>query len=433
MSPQKIAVVALGSTGDLMPMCALAQGLRTAGYLPKLITHVEFQAFVEAHGFEFAPLTGDYRQFFNSDEGQRFLRGEFLPWMPVPHFQKELPTQLKEVLEAARGTDAIVTGPLTLWVYHIAERLKLPMVVASCIPIAETGFFPFLNFSEIPDSVNPIQSALNWASYRAIDLLGWVRDGEILNRFRDLDCQLPQLSPLGPRYRSHQPKILQHVPILHLYSEAVIPPPPDWDEAPGKVHVTGYCFVEPLAPYQPTEELKGFLTGGEPPVAMGFGSMGVEDPQKVTQLLLEAAHLAQVRTLLIAGWGLSEAGYLSEGVYSVQSIPHDWLLPRCSAIVHHGGAGTVAAGLRAGIPAVTVPFFADQSAWGKRLERLGVAPPPIPIGQLTAPKLAAAIRQALDTPSMGQRASQLAASIQAEDGVSRAVDVIQAFLNLVSW
>lgn len=416
-----------------MPMCALAQGLRTAGYIPKLITHSGFQDFVEAQGFEFAPLTGDYRQFFSSDEGQRFVKGEFLPWMPVPQFQKELPTQLEQVLEAAKGTEAIITGPLSLWVYHIAECLKLPMVVASCVPIAETSLFPFLGFGEIPDSVNPIQSALNWASYRAVGLLGWVRDKDILNKFRVLECQLPELSSLGPSYRSQQPRILKHVPILHLYSEAVIPSPPDWDESPHPIHVTGYCFVEPVSPYQPTEELEDFLANGEPPIAIGFGSMAVEDPERMTQLLLEAVQLAQVKALLVAGWGLSETGYLSENVYSIQSIPHDWLFPRCLAVVHHGGAGTVAAGLRAGIPAVTVPVFGDQPAWGRRLEQLGIAPPPIPIQQLTAQNLATAIRQVLNTPSMGQQARKLAASIQIEQGVSRAVEVIQSFVNSVSW
>nr|WP_277882530.1 glycosyltransferase [Pseudanabaena sp. FACHB-2040] len=307
------------------------------------------------------------------------------------------------------------------------------MVVASYVPIAETGLFPFLGFGEIPDSVNPIQSTLNWASYRAVSLLGWVRDKEILNKFRVLKCQLPELSSLGPSYRSQQPRTLKHVPILHLYSEAVISSPLDWGGSPHPIHVTGYCFVEPLSPYQPTEELEDFLAGGEPPVVIGFGSMAVDDPQRMTQLLLEAVQLAQVRALLVAGWGLSETGYLSEKVYSVQSIPHDWLFPRCSAVVHHGGAGTVAAGLRAGIPAVTVPVFGDQPAWGKRLEQLGVGSPPIPIRELTAPKLAAAIRQVLDTPSLHQKAKELATSIQAENGVNHAAGVIKSFVDRMSW
>jgi sterol 3beta-glucosyltransferase len=416
-----------------MPMCALAQGLRAVGYQPKLITHLEFQGFVEACGFEFAPLAGNYRQFFGSDEGQRFVRGEFLPWMPVPQFQKELPTQLKQVLAAAQGSSAIIAGPLTLWAYHIAECLQIPMAVAACFPIAETRYFPFLGFDEVPSSVNPIQAVLNQSSYRAASLLGWIRDRDIFNEFRQLDCQLPELPYLGPHYRSSQPRLLKRVPILHLYSEAVIPAPPDWAASSHPVQVTGYCFVDPPVTYQPPEELEAFIAGGEPPVAIGFGSMAVQDPQQMTQLLLEAAQLAQVRTLLLAGWGLNETGYLSEQVYAVRSVPHDWLFPRCSAVVHHGGAGTVAAGLRAGVPAVTVPFFGDQPTWGKRLQRLGVAPPPIPIQELTAQKLAAAILQVLKTPSMRQQASTLAASIQAENGVARAADAIRSFVEFMSW
>ncbi|PSN10116.1 hypothetical protein C7271_26530, partial [filamentous cyanobacterium CCP5] len=365
MAAKKILLVALGSTGDVMPMCALAQGLKQAGYRPRLITHVEFQALVEAYGFEFAPLAGDYRHFFNSEEGHRFVRGEFLPWMPVPTFQANLPTQLEQVLAAARGTEAIITGPLSLWVYHIAERLNLPMVVTSALPIAETGCFPFLGFGDIPNSVNGLQSALNRASYGMVSLLGWPKDKDTINQFRAA-VQLPELSLLGPRFRLAQPKILQHIPILHLYSEAVLPAPPDWAESTHPTYVTGYCFVTPLSPYQPTAELEAFLAAGEPPVAIGFGSMAVDDRPQMTQLLRSAVQLAQVRALWIAGWGGSQRGYLSEQVYAVESIPHDWILPRCSAVVHHGGSGTVAAGLRAGIPAVVVPFFGDQPAWGKR-------------------------------------------------------------------
>lgn len=430
MAAQKILLVALGSTGDVMPMCALAQGLKQAGYRPKLVTHLGFQALVEAYGFEFAPLAGDYRQFFNSEEGHRFLRGEFLPWMPVPQFQADLPTQLEQVLAAAQDAAVIITGLLSVWVYHIAEKLNLPMVVTSALPIAETGCFPILGFGEISNSVNRLQSTLNRASYRAASLLGWSKDRDIINRFRAAS-QLPNLSQLGPRFRLSQPKILKHIPILHLYSEAVLPAPPDWAESTYPTYVTGYCFVTPLNPYQPTAELETFLAAGAPPVAIGFGSMAVDNPPKMTQLLLEAVQLAQVRALWIAGWGGNQSGYLSEQVYAIESIPHHWILPRCSAVVHHGGAGTVGAGLRAGIPAVVVPFFGDQPAWGKRLNHLGVAPPPIPVQQLTAQNLAAAIRQVLDTPAMTQQAGKIAASIRAEQGVKRAVDVIDGFINSV--
>lgn len=432
MAAQKILLVALGSTGDVMPMCALAQGLKQAGYQPKLITHLGFQALAEAYGFEFALLAGDYRQFFNSEEGHRFVRGDFLPWMPVPQFQADLPTQLEQVLAAAHDVAAIITGPLSLWTYHIAEKLNLPMVVTSAVPIAETGYFPFLDFGEIPDSVNALQSAFNRASYGAVSLLGWPKDRDIINRFRAA-IQLPELSLLGPRFRLSQPKILKHIPILHLYSEAVLPAPPDWAESSHPTDVTGYCFVTPLSPYQPTAELEAFLAAGEPPVAIGFGSMAVDDPTKMAHLLLEAVELAQVRALLIAGWGGNQRGYLTDQVYAVQSSPHDWILPRCSAVVHHGGSGTVGAGLRAGIPAVVVPFFGDQPSWGKRLNYLGVAPPPIPVRQLTAQNLAAAIRRALDTPSMAQQASQIAATIRSQSGVKRAVDIIDGFIDSASW
>jgi UDP:flavonoid glycosyltransferase YjiC (YdhE family) len=420
-----------------MPMLALAQGLRQAGYQPTVVTHEAFTGLVESYGVKVAPLAGDYRVFFRSQEGQRFLRGEFLPWEPVPQFAKNLPRQLEQVLAAAQGSQAIIAGPLALWSYHVAEALNLPLIVAASLPIVETGLFPFLGFGDIPTSVNPVQSALNWASYRLVGVLGWVRDRPILETFRERH-QLPALPPLGPRYRAHHPKQLQQVPILHLYSEAVIPRPADWAQSSHPVHVTGYCFPRASQPYTPSPDLQNFLAqpqgeGSTPTIALGFGSMAVADEQAMLQLLLEAVDRANVSAVLLAGWGLTQTGQLTDLVYATPSMPHDWLFPQVSAVVHHSGSGTVAAGLRAGLPAVTVPFFGDQPAWANRLTQLGVAPPPIPIQNLTAHNLAAAIKQVLSSPTMAAKAIALGETIRAEDGVNCAVSIIQAFVDSVGW
>ncbi len=418
-----------------MPMLALAQGLQQAGYQPTVVTHAGFKDLVESYGVEAAPLAGDYRAFFRSQEGQRFLRGEFMPWEPVPQFAENLPRQLEQVLAAAQGSRAIIAGPLALWAYHVAETLNLPLIVEASLPIVETGLFPFLGFGDIPTSVNPVQSALNWASYRLVDILGWVRDRPILEAFR-AKHQLPVLPLLGPQYRADHPKQLQQVPILHLYSEAVIPCPVDWAQSSHPVHVTGYCFPQSPQPYTPPPDLQSFLAqpeaGSMPTIALGFGSMAVADELTMLQLLLEAVDRAHVRAVLLAGWGLTQTGQLTDLVYAAPSIPHNWLFPQVSAVVHHSGSGTVAAGLRAGIPAVTVPFFGDQPAWANRLHQLGVAPPPIPIQNLTAQNLAAAITQVLSSPAMTAKAKALGETIRAEDGVNRAVNIIQAFVDSVS-
>lgn len=116
---------------------------------------------------------------------------------------------------------------------------------------------------------------------------------------------------------------------------------------------------------------------------------------------------------------------LADTVFRVDSIPHAWLFPRVAAVVHHGGAGTTAAGLRAGVPSIVIPFFGDQPFWGQRLAELGVGLAPIPRKQLTAERLADAIDRAVTDQSMRQRAADLGTKIRGEDGIAHAVAIVQ--------
>src|SRR5690606_35862025 len=161
------------------------------------------------------------------------------------------------------------------------------------------------------------------------------------------------------------------------------------------VHITGYLFLDEQAGWQPPPALEAFLDAGEPPVYIGFGSMAGRDPEAMTALVVEALALCGRRGLLLTGWGGLHAGAVPESIFVLDAAPHSWLFPRMAAVVHHGGAGTTAEGLRAGVPAVVVPFLFDQPFWGARIEALGVGPAPIPRKQLTAARLAGAIHRAV--------------------------------------
>jgi UDP:flavonoid glycosyltransferase YjiC (YdhE family) len=212
---------------------------------------------------------------------------------------------------------------------------------------------------------------------------------------------------------------------VYGYSPLVVPKPPDWGEW---IHVCGYWFLDAAETYQPPDDLIAFLQSGPPPVYVGFGSMIHRDPARVAEMAVKALAIAQQRGILLTGWAGLNHRNLPDHVFQIDAAPHDWLFPRTAAVVHHGGAGTAAAGLRAGVPSIVVPFFADQHFWGERAHALGVGPKPIPQKQLTAERLAEAIHIAVTDQAMRARAADLGRRLQAEDGVGRAVEVIQDYL-----
>jgi sterol 3beta-glucosyltransferase len=202
----------------------------------------------------------------------------------------------------------------------------------------------------------------------------------------------------------------------------VVPTPQDWHPA---TFATGYWFLDQESHWQPSAALVDFLNAGEPPVYVGFGSMPATDPQAKARLVIEALEKAGQRGILASGWGGLKADALPEHVLMIDQAPHDWLFPRVKAVVHHGGAGTTAAGLRAGKPAVICPYFGDQPFWGQRVYALGVGTEPIPQKKLTADNFASAIRTAVSDAEMQRRAAALGEKIRAENGVARAVSIIE--------
>ena len=210
--------------------------------------------------------------------------------------------------------------------------------------------------------------------------------------------------------------------ILYGYSPLVLPPPTDWGDS---VHVTGYWFLEPPAEWAPPADLVHFLQSGPPPVYIGFGSMVNSKPEETTKLVLQALARTGQRGVLSAGWGGLQQADLPETVFMIGSIPFSWLFPQMAAVVHHGGAGTTSIGLWAGIPAIVTPFMGDQPFWGQRVYELGVGPKPIPRRRLTIDRLAEAIRCAVTDTAMQQAAASLGERIRAEDGIARAVAVIE--------
>jgi sterol 3beta-glucosyltransferase len=200
-------------------------------------------------------------------------------------------------------------------------------------------------------------------------------------------------------------------------------PPDDWNHE--RIHVTGYWFLEPSEQWHPPTDLIQFLDSGPPPVYIGFGSMSNRKPEETADLVLRAIRHTGERAIIFSGWAGLQKADLPDSVLMIDNVPHSWLFSRVRAVVHHGGAGTTAAGLRAGVPSVIVPFHGDQPFWAQRVTSLGVGPAPIARSRLTAESLAKALQTAMNDPLMHQRAVALGASIRAEDGIEKAVAIIQ--------
>jgi UDP:flavonoid glycosyltransferase YjiC (YdhE family) len=385
-----------------------------------MATHCNFEEFVSKQGLEFAPIAGNFQELLSSEEGQKLLEGKQTKLLSDDLFQ----TQLADGWQACQGTDVVVFNTLATWGYNIAEKLVVPCFMAANVPLSPTRVFPFMKPQKV--SKNPLAGTLNYASYLLVEFVFWQRYRETMNRFRKETLGLPPLPFGGARFRRKPPSNLSPVPVLYGFSPSVIPKPIDWSE---RLHVTGYWFLDQMKDYQPPKELVDFINNGSLPIYIGFGSMTSRHPERLTQVVLEALNRSGQRAILLSGWaGLGKVD-LPESIFVCDSVPHDWLFPHMAAVVHHGGASTTAEGLRAGVPSIVVPFFADQPLWGQRVADLGVGSSPIPYKELSAERLAAAIEVAVSDEAMRDRAIAIGQRIREEDGVTNAVEVFHRHLS----
>ncbi len=418
----KIVLLTVGTRGDVEPHLALALGLQRSGYDVTLAAGTNFESFVTSRGVRFAPLRADFHAFFRSAEGKALLaRGAGMSLRGLPRQAWGLHERLMEdAWEAIRGADAVIYHPRVLGAFDAAEKLQIPAVLAAYLPqLSPTREFPFPLFPHLR-----LGGFVNRLSFSAGHLVHLPFLG-MRNRWRARALGLPP----RPWYASDYRRRGRPLPVLYHYSRHVVPPPADWR---GPAVVTGYWFLPPPAGWRPPAELVAFLQAGPPPVFVGFGSMIGQDPGRLTRTVLAALQQSGQRGILIAGWGGMAAGSLPETVFAAEEIPYEWLFPQVAAVVHHGGTGTTGLGLRAGKPTVICPYFNDQPFWGKVVHDLGAGPAPIPQQELSAERLAEAIRTAATDARMRQRAAALGEKIRSEDGVARAVEAISCLLSAPS-
>jgi sterol 3beta-glucosyltransferase len=416
----QITILAVGSRGDVQPAVALAVGLRRAGHRVRIGSYAQFAPLAAAHGLDFTPIAGDIQALLQSEQGRAVVEGRSpvrLLRMIREHTRATTAQTWADITAASAEAETLVS--LGMFYYAadtVAAVRRLPHVTAQLQPLLPTGAFPAPLLPRPPVHA----PALNRATHHLSELLFWQALRPLVNQVRRESglSALPWQPTLARSVRAG-------MPALFAYSAHVVPRPADWPAA----DVTGFWFLDAPEGYAPPPELAAFLAVGEPPVYIGFGSMSTRDPRRTGELALRALALTGRRGVLIRGWGGLAASDLPADVLMVDDVPHGWLFPRVAAVVHHGGAGTTGAGLRAGVPAVVVPFFADQPFWAGRAAALGAAPAPIPRRRLTAERLAEAIERAT-APEVAARAASIGERLRAEDGVARAVAAVERVARL---
>jgi sterol 3beta-glucosyltransferase len=411
----RVTITTGGSRGEVQPYVALGLGLSATGHEVRIAAQAPYEGFVRSRGLEFHPISGDPHQLVAEllEEGHnpvgfaRRFRNILGPLMEL---------NLREYLRACLDAETIVYTPVGFLGYYVAEALGVPRVGAALYPLfSRTTYF---HSSIVPvGRLRPTQTLggpYNYLTYLFSEQLFWQSFRTPARRAIKNHLRLSTAfwGPFGELRRRREP-------ILYGWSPSVLPNPPDWGEW---LHTTGYWFLGRPDGWKPPRELTDFLDAGPPSVFVGFGSMNDTDPEELTDIVLRALERTGRRGILVTGWGGISDSDLPDSVFRAEEVPHDWLLERVEAAVHHGGAGTTAASLRAGVPTAVVPFFADQPFWGWRVAELGVGPEPIPRHSLTVDRLANAIQQATADRGMKARALALGRRIKVEKGIERAVE-----------
>ncbi|MBG0814803.1 glycosyltransferase [Planomonospora sp. ID82291] len=404
----RIAVLAFGSRGDTQPCVALGAGLAARGHEVTVVAAGRYGGLVEEAGLALSPLGVDPQGIVESEEGQAWLRSG--PAGFVRGFRRVVePLAERLVAEAdaaCSGADLVLAPALGGIGHHLSERYGMPYALLHFQPSEPTRAFP--------NPLVPLRTLGPWGnrgSYALVEGLSGLLLGRMADRLR---ARVLGLGPLrGGVFRRAR---ADRVPVLCGVSPVVVARPADWPE---HVHLTGYWFAE--RSWSPPPELEAFLAAGPPPVYAGFGSMAPADPAATARAVVAGLRAAGVRGIL---QGLPYGG--ADDMLVIGEADHGWLFPRTAAVVHHGGAGTTAAGLRAGVPSVVCPFFSDQPFWGARVALLGAGPAPLPVRRLTAGALAGRVAAAVRDPGIRAAAARLGERLRAEDGVARACEALGA-------
>ncbi|MBK9923721.1 MAG: glycosyltransferase family 1 protein [Anaerolineales bacterium] len=407
-----ITILTYGSRGDVQPFLPLSLGLMARGHVVKLAAPARFKDLVEGYGIRFVPLAGDPEDLSRrlNDAGYNSIK---LIRELMDHAIEIGGDVLRQTEDACANANLIIhTFSHAVGAHTLAREKNIPDIHIQTFPMfTPTGDYPNVTMPDLK------LRALNYMTHVISQKVSWWTASFGFEQVRRR-AGLPKRKLYFPFDKD---PLRPPTPVLCAWSPSIIQPSSDWT---GDIHVTGYYFFDLDESYHPPIELQNFLEAGEPPVCISFGSMVNRNVERIDKIVNESLIQTKSRGIVFSGWS-TVVHQTSDTVLYMNAVPHDWLLPRCKMIVHHGGAGTTSAGLRAGIPNVVVPFTADQPFWGNRVHAIGVGPKPILVKNLSVRNLTQAIVEANDDV-IRKRAQDIGQRIRSENGVMSAVQLIES-------
>lgn len=410
----RFTLLTIGSRGDVQPYIALGKALMTEGHVVTIATHSEFRDWILSHDLKFKEIAGDPAELMSLMVEHGSMSVGFIR-KAASKFRGWVSELLSTSWEACQDTDILIESPSAMGGLHIAEALGIPYIRAFTMPWTRTRAYP--HAFVVPEQKRG--GSYNLLTHVMFETVFWKGISGQVNKWRT--------ETLGLK-RTNLVKMQQtQIPFLYNVSPEVFPPSvdfPDW------VKVTGYWFLdEGSQKYTPPEDLVRFINKARADdkkiVYVGFGSIVVSDSRKLTKAIVDSVLALGVRCILNKGWSdrLSKEESraeieLSEEIFNISLIPHDWLFPQIDAAVHHGGSGTTGATLRSGLPAIIKPFFGDQFFYASRIEELGVG---IALKKLNAKTFTNALKAITTNREFLKKAYEMSKSIKHENGVSEAI------------